>query len=1106
MNLANNKIENSFQGNLKGISYDGNIIIVSIKDTIFYRNLRLGTQIKLPLEKTDKYTPITFDRFYPSNYGSWFCYNTTKWQLPEYKALDPEIIVLYNINNGKNIKIADGIISGNEWFSEDNLHFAAIISKMGYPISQFLLFKLDSDGIYKKDTVIDGVYDFCASASKDEIYLSFRDGSIKIMNLSTKVFRDIFFGAINQPISIQTDSSDNIKVYAKPGKFFTWNLKKGFIQDYRSLYDPFLYSKIILNKERTYGIAADTSFLNLYLIDLSARSPVTKKILTYYEKLKLNSWKNEILFFPDNENFLLTSYCNLKMFSLDGLEQRSVIPFYPNVIERIDFSKDGQLIALSNCLSKYDSLKNTEGLYFDYGIFSVLNAKNLDTICKMKIDGTIFSMTFSPDDKELWFTTYQSASIKTYSISNRSFGDDFSISQYSESFFSKKEWEFMSHPMNFVKSQLLGEVFIQTKSKLYWVDPDTRQVNKVITLKDPDVYPLLSNNKKWLFYVSKGGSIEIWDIENDKLLCSLYSIDSSDYVVKTPNGLFDASPGAMKKMSYVAGMETIDLDQLKARYYQPGLLQILLGYKGEKLRDVQGLNEIELYPSTKLQIINNKLNITLENRGGGIGEVSLFIENAEKISDLRPPSFNPDTASSTITYDLAELAGYFDYDTTNVISVITKNKEGYLRSRPDTVHFWPEGKGRQGEKVKGGSGNPRLFAVVAGIADYEGSKIDLRFAGKDAGEFAHALDLGAENLFGVENVDIHLLTTDSTGSDFQPTKANIIAAFDSISNGMNGAGPKDYLVVYLAGHGINYGGPDGDFYYLTREAFDTDPAIFTDPALRESITISASELTDMINNIPARKKVLILDVCAAGRAAEQITTGLREVPGNVTRVLDNMQDRTGIYILAGCEADAVSYETTVYGQGLLTYSLLSAMKGNALKMDSGDEYVDVNTLLQYARDQVPVLSANALQRQTPFIKVPDNDMGYYIGRMTDETKKMIRLSQPKPVFTASRFFMEKMPYDKLGLEDIADKALINITLAGKNAELVYSDAKNLPDSYSLSGSYTINGDQVTVSLLVLYNQEPITPPLSLTGNVGNLDKLSRDIIFRAYREIKQKPM
>ena len=62
---------------------------------------------------------------------------------------------------------------------------------------------------------------------------------------------------------------------------------------------------------------------------------------------------------------------------------------------------------------------------------------------------------------------------------------------------------------------------------------------------------------------------------------------------------------------------------------------------------------------------------------------------------------------------------------------------------------------------------------------------------------------------------------------------------------------------------------------------------------------------------------------------------IRRFEGNMESVafspLDRLKDRTGVHVLAGCAADAVSYEATRYGQGLLTYSLLLGMRRQAAR-------------------------------------------------------------------------------------------------------------------------------------------------------------------------------
>lgn len=70
----------------------------------------------------------------------------------------------------------------------------------------------------------------------------------------------------------------------------------------------------------------------------------------------------------------------------------------------------------------------------------------------------------------------------------------------------------------------------------------------------------------------------------------------------------------------------------------------------------------------------------------------------------------------------------------NLVEVRAFNAEGYLSSRGVVVTYTPEGEAP--------SAPPQLWAVVAGISDYNGEHIDLRFAAKDAQDWGQ--DAGCE--------------------------------------------------------------------------------------------------------------------------------------------------------------------------------------------------------------------------------------------------------------------------------------------------------------------------------------------------------------------------
>jgi len=69
-------------------------------------------------------------------------------------------------------------------------------------------------------------------------------------------------------------------------------------------------------------------------------------------------------------------------------------------------------------------------------------------------------------------------------------------------------------------------------------------------------------------------------------------------LLKSPSGLFDASAGAFNDLYFVNGLDIVQLDQLKDRYYEPGLLGKVLS--GKSLRTVLGFKSIDIPPDIKL--------------------------------------------------------------------------------------------------------------------------------------------------------------------------------------------------------------------------------------------------------------------------------------------------------------------------------------------------------------------------------------------------------------------------------------------------------------------------------------------------------------------------
>jgi WD40 repeat protein len=584
---------------------------------------------------------------------------------------------------------------------------------------------------------------------------------------------------------------------------------------------------------------------------------------------------------------------------------------------------------------------------------------------------------------------------------------------------------------------------------------------------------------------SQDQTARLWDVAAGNEQAQLISFDDGTWAVIDPAGRFDASNGGdIDGLHWVAGLEVIKLSQLKDRYYEPGLLPKILGIKKESVRDVRAFSEVALYPELSLQGPTKDrplLDIKLRNRGGGLGRVWVAINGKEIATDARGDNFDSNADMASIAVDLTNHP-YLVAGADNTIEVKVYNNEGYLASRGKRVTW----------RVPGAATSeaPELWAVIAGVSDYSGDTLDLKFAAKDAAVFGSALRRGASRLFGAERVHLVHLGDTNGSADMSPTRDNLALALQGLAN----AKPTDVVLVYLAGHGITHGDQDGDYYFLTQLAASFD---LKDPAVRSAVALSSDELIELIKLTPANKQVLILDTCAAGRVVELSES--RGVPSSQIRALERMKDRMGFFVLAGSAADAVSYEASAYGQGLLTYSLLEGMRGAALRED---EYLDVIQWFGYAADRVPEIAENIGGIQRPKMAMPKGTGSFDVARLTEVERAQIELQQPLPFIIRSIFQLDGPPIDPLDLTPRVNTALRDVSSRGTQMPWVFVDTSEYVGGYQLSGRYSVNSatDEVIIEVYLL-REDDVIATKRVTGTGDQMDSLVDDIIAVAVEEL-----
>lgn len=782
-----------------------------------------------------------------------------------------------------------------------------------------------------------------------------------------------------------------------------------------------------------------------------------------------------VAFGPDGKTLACGRYDGIMVLDVDGWREQYVLTS-PHGRQSVAFGVDGKILALKR---DYDA--NVE-------IWNVASRQLLRTI---KTPNNSESLAVSANGKTFAVSQYLNG-IKTWDVSTGSEGRAFIDRSFGSGL-----------ALNGDASVLAGATSDDT-IKLW--DLTTGRELHALTGHYTTIRSLAFNSDGTLLISgSWDGSAKLWRVGSGELLATLISLDEEDWAVVTPDGRFDASPNAQKLMHWMVGTEPIELEQLKERYYEPGLLSKLMGFNKEPMKDVSALRDVKLFPQVEYgEPDGGKLKIKLTSRGGGIGKVRVLVNGKEIAADARGPSANPQASQATLSVDLSGAS--IIPGKPNSVEVVAWNSEGYLSSKGGEIKWTPPGDTNEA------AAHPDLYAIVVGISDYAGDSFDLQFAAKDAADIAQALRIGAGGLFGVNKTHITLLNTSGKEGALLPTKENIRRAFAEVAKQ---AKPWDVLVIYFSGHGLALGGEEDLYVYPTQEARTIDGETLKDTALRNVTTINSTELVEWLTQtewikgqkgLAPLKRVMILDTCAAGKAGEKLMKDATTLSSAQIRAIDRLKDRTGYHVLMGAAADKVSYETNRYGQSLLTYALLTGMRGAALRQE---QYVDVALLFQYAADQVPQLARGIGGVQRPIVAAKQGT-SFDVGLLkTKEERSAIPLARERPTLLRPLLINrdESVGFDDLELQPLLRERLREKS-AGKGASAsdvwvgVSVDADEMAGAVRPSGTYVVVGDTVRVAMSLVRDGKRIDS-FQVEGNKADKDGLVRLILEGIARSMKK---
>jgi WD40 repeat protein/uncharacterized caspase-like protein len=579
-----------------------------------------------------------------------------------------------------------------------------------------------------------------------------------------------------------------------------------------------------------------------------------------------------------------------------------------------------------------------------------------------------------------------------------------------------------------------------------------------------------------------------------KKLGNFVAMKSGHWLAYDVEGRFDATDpdeaaGAHFVIEWEGGLETVELSQLKAQFYEPGLLAKMLGQDKEPARAVPDLEKLRLYPDVSLKAAPSnpmQLSVELLDRDeGGLGRTLVFINGKQILNRQGTGLFRLDV-NDYRQYLLPET--HLPKGQGNVVQVRAYNAAGTLLSPPATLDIGAPAD-LQVPKV-------RIHALCVGVGDYAGQGGDLLAPPADARAMGKALKEVADRLLPGQ-AQITVLATDAGDQEARPTRARIQAWFEELSKS---ATSSDVVFVFFAGHGVSRIGELSGYFFLTPEADPTEVNALS----ASTQTISGEDLKAMLGKTAANKQVVILDTCHSGAASKSLIEADRSVAGDYQRAWESIRDTTGVWMLAGSAADQLSYESANVEHGMLTYALLEAIdkaSPEGLRPGSGGElFVDIERWLTYAATRVESLKTEVglAGVQKPEFRRAKAGQSFDIGVTHSDKRGAIGLRPPKPIVIVGNFSMDEE--DPAGIE-----GPLRTALRESSSLKPWFDIPKHPGVYRLAGTYSLEGDAVKVRVFLQQfdsgQNRKTLETFEVSGSKGDLKRLAAEIRAAAEQKI-----
>jgi len=449
------------------------------------------------------------------------------------------------------------------------------------------------------------------------------------------------------------------------------------------------------------------------------------------------------------------------------------------------------------------------------------------------------------------------------------------------------------------------------------------------------------------------GTIRWYRMEDGKEILALFpNKDKKKWVIWTPKGYYDASPGGEELIGWHVNngkdkeADFFPAGRFRDRFYRPDVIaKLFTTYDEERAvalaNEESGRKRVEtdiknilppvitiLSPFDGATISKNELTIKYAIRNPSkepVTKIQVLIDG-RPVSQTRGLQIKPkDEETGEITVTVPER----DFE----LSLIAENK--YSASVPSTIRlYWKSNKPKPEEFVI----KPKLYILAIGVSKYQNKDLKLQFASKDAKDFVEAMKLQKGKLY--QDVVVKLLT------DEQATKDDILDGLEWLQRQVTS---KDVAMVFIAGHGIN--DTTGIYYFLPVNA---------DLEKLKRTGVPYSDIKNTVAGL-AGKVLMFVDTCHSGN----VFGGKRAIT-DITGIINELSSaENGVVVFASSTGRQYSLEEPQWGNGAFTKALVEGLKGKADLLGKGK--ITINMLDAYIAERVKELTKG---KQTPVTAKP----------------------------------------------------------------------------------------------------------------------------------------